>query len=83
MFSCFFNDAVCGHNLERWGQDNVMWSNDYPHWNSTWPNSLKVIRRDLGHLPLETQRKVLAANACRLYGVDMAALPQLLVAQAV
>ena len=83
VFSCFFNDAVCGHNLERWGQDNVMWSNDYPHWNSTWPNSLKVIRRDLGHLPLETQRKVLAANACRLYGVNMASLPRPMVAQAV
>jgi predicted TIM-barrel fold metal-dependent hydrolase len=75
VFSCFFNDAVCGHNLEWWGQDNVMWSNDYPHWNSTWPNSLKVIRRDLGHLPQETQRKVLAGNVCKLYGLDLASLP--------
>ena len=75
VFSCFFNDTVCGHNLAWWGQDNVMWSNDYPHWNSTWPNSLKVIRRDLGHLPPETQAKVLAENACKLYGIDRAALP--------
>jgi predicted TIM-barrel fold metal-dependent hydrolase len=75
VFSCFFNDPVCGHNLGWWGQDNLMWSNDYPHWNSTWPNSLKVIRRDLGHLPLETQAKVLAGNACGLYGLDLSALP--------
>jgi uncharacterized protein len=75
VYSCFFNDPVCGHNLEWWGQDNVMWSNDYPHWNSTWPNSLKVIRRDLGHLPSETQAKVLAGNVCKLYGLDKAALP--------
>jgi hypothetical protein len=52
-----------------------MWSNDFPHPNSTWPNSIKVIRRDLGHLPLATQTKVLAANVSRLYGLDMAALP--------
>ena len=78
VFSCFFNDPVCGHNLERWGQDNLMWSNDYPHWNSTWPNSLKVIRRDLGHLSPETQAKVLAGNACRLYGLDVAALPSVI-----
>jgi predicted TIM-barrel fold metal-dependent hydrolase len=75
VFSCFFNDSVCGRNLEWWGQDNLMWSNDFPHANSTWPNSIKVIRRDLGHLPVETQTKVLAANACRLYGLDMSALP--------
>ena len=75
VFSCFFNDPVCGHHLAWWGQDNLMWSNDYPHWNSTWPNSLKVIRRDLGHLPLETQRKVLAGNVCKLYGLDIEALP--------
>jgi len=50
VFSCFFNDSVCGRNLAWWGEDNLMWSNDYPHANSTWPNSIKVIRRDLGHL---------------------------------
>ena len=75
VFSCFFNDSVCGRHLEWWGQDNLMWSNDFPHPNSTWPNSIRVIRRDLGHLPLEKQTKVLAANACKLYGLDMLALP--------
>ena len=75
VYSCFFNDSVCGRSLEWWGADNLMWSNDFPHPNSTWPNSLEVIRRDLGHLPVETQRKVLAENVCRLYGLDMAALP--------
>jgi predicted TIM-barrel fold metal-dependent hydrolase len=75
VYSCFFNDAVCGRNLAWWGGDNIMWSNDFPHPNSTWPNSLKVIRRDLGHLPVETQTKVLAGNACGLYGLDMAKLP--------
>jgi len=75
VFSCFFNDAVCGHNLAWWGEDNVMWSNDYPHWNSTWPDSLQVIRRDLGHLPAQTLRKVLAGNVCKLYGLDATALP--------
>jgi predicted TIM-barrel fold metal-dependent hydrolase len=75
VFSCFFSDSVCGRNLEWWGQDNLMWSNDFPHPNSTWPNSIKVIRRDLGHLPAETQTKVLAANACKLYRLDMSALP--------
>ncbi len=76
VFACFFNDHVCGQNLEWWGQDNIMWSNDFPHPNSTWPNSLKIIQRDLGHLPAETQRKVVCDNVCRLYNVDASKFPR-------
>ena len=52
-----------------------MWSNDFPHPNSTWPNSLKIIQRDLGHLPVEVQTKVLATNVCKLYNLDMSKVP--------
>jgi hypothetical protein len=53
-----------------------MWSNDFPHPNSTWPNSLKIIERDLGHLPPEIQRKVVSGNVCRLYDIDASKLPR-------
>jgi predicted TIM-barrel fold metal-dependent hydrolase len=76
IFSCFFNDHVCGENLAFWGQDTVMWSNDFPHPNSTWPNSIKIIQRDLGHLPPEIQRKVVCDNVCRLYDIDASKLPR-------
>jgi predicted TIM-barrel fold metal-dependent hydrolase len=76
IYACFFNDHVCGENLKFWGQDNIMWSNDFPHPNSTWPNSLKIIERDLGHLPPETQRKVVCGNVCRLYDIDASKLPR-------
>jgi uncharacterized protein len=75
VFASFFNDAVGGRNLKWWGEDNLMWSNDFPHPNSTWPNSLKVIERDLGHLSVEAQTKVLTTNVCSLYGLDASALP--------
>jgi predicted TIM-barrel fold metal-dependent hydrolase len=67
IYCTFFNDSVGGHNLEWWGQDNAMWSNDFPHPNSTWPNSIKVIDRDLGHLPAQARAKVLCTNVSRLY----------------
>jgi predicted TIM-barrel fold metal-dependent hydrolase len=76
IFSCFFNDHVCGENLAFWGQDNVMWSNDFPHPNSTWPNSRKIIERDLGHSPPDIQRKVVCDNVCRLYDIDASKLPR-------
>ena len=70
IYLTFFNDSVGGRNLEWWGEDNCMWSNDFPHPNSTWPNSRKVIERDLGHLPKEKQTKLLYANVARLYNME-------------
>ncbi|MCZ6906134.1 MAG: amidohydrolase family protein, partial [Deltaproteobacteria bacterium] len=72
IYPTFFNDSVGGHNLEWWGIDNCMWSNDYPHPNSTWPNSRKVIERDLGHLPAEKLTKLLYTNVGKLYQLETA-----------
>jgi predicted TIM-barrel fold metal-dependent hydrolase len=74
VYACFFNDAVGGHNMEWWsGVENCMWSNDFPHPNSTWPNSRKVIDRDLGHLSKERRAKLLCTNVARLYNMEVAA----------
>ena len=67
-FSTFTSDEVGGHLLERWGSDNFMWSNDYPHAGSIWPYSEDVIARTLGHLDPETKAKVLRENVARVYG---------------
>ena len=71
VYASFFNDTVGGRCLEWWGQDNCMWSNDFPHGNSTWPNSLDVIARDLGHVPQEAVIKLVRDNVVRLYGIDL------------
>ena len=71
IYSTFFRDAVGGQMFAWWGQDNCMWSNDYPHQNSTWPNSKRYIERNLGHLPAETRRKLLSTNAEKLFGLDL------------
>jgi len=44
-----------------------MWSNDYPHPNSTWPHSREVIADHLGHLAPDVRTKVLSTNVARLY----------------
>ena len=48
IYATFFNDAVGGQLLSWWGQDNCMWSTDYPHPNSPWPNSRQVLQENLG-----------------------------------
>jgi predicted TIM-barrel fold metal-dependent hydrolase len=74
VYATFFDDSVGGHSFQWWGVDNCMWSNDYPHPNSTWPNSREVIARDLGHLPEEDRRKLVCGNVAQLYGLKVSAL---------
>jgi predicted TIM-barrel fold metal-dependent hydrolase len=71
IFGTFFRDTAAGHNFEWWGQDNCMWSNDYPHGNSTWPESKKFIDRDLGHLPADIRKKLVYTNVKNLYQMDI------------
>jgi predicted TIM-barrel fold metal-dependent hydrolase len=73
VYATFFNDAVGGHAFSWWGLDNCMWSNDYPHPNSTWPNSRQVIERDLGHLSPDARSKLVRENVARLYNLAVPA----------
>ncbi len=71
IWASFFNDSVGGKSLSFWGEDTCMWSSDFPHPNSTWPNSLKVIERDLGYLPAAARAKIVRENVVRLYTMQV------------
>ena len=71
VFATFFNDAIGTRYLGSWGTEACMWSNDYPHPNSTWPHSRDVIARHLGHLGPDARRKVLSDNVTRLYNIPV------------
>ena len=75
VYSTFIDDLPGGHTIPVWGEDNCMWSNDYPHPASTWPNSKAVIERDLGHLPPEMFRKVVRENVLKLYNLPPVSSP--------
>ena len=69
IFATFFNDPPSGQLFEKWGGDNWMWSNDFPHPNSTWPHSREVIARDMGHLAPELRAKLVRENVTRIYNL--------------
>lgn len=50
------------------GVDNILWSSDYPHTESTWPNSLPVLNRLLSDVPQDEAEKMAFGNAARVYG---------------
>jgi predicted TIM-barrel fold metal-dependent hydrolase len=67
FFATFFNDPPVRWFLASWGGRNSMWSNDYPHPNSTWPHSREVIEGDLGHLPADARARLVRRNVADLY----------------
>jgi len=71
IYATFFNDAVGGKLFSWWGADNCMWSNDYPHQNSTWPKSREVIARDMADLPEAVREKLLTTNVTKLYKLNV------------
>ena len=71
IYATFFNDPPARMLFGSWGTKNCMWSNDYPHPNSTWPNSREVIARDLGHLSADVKARLLSENVRELYGLPV------------
>ena len=50
------------------GVDNLLWASDYPHSDSTWPESHRFIQQQMGDLPEIERRKIVHDNAAKLYG---------------
>jgi predicted TIM-barrel fold metal-dependent hydrolase len=67
VYGAFINDEVGSYLLGRYGQDNFMWSNDYPHGASSWPKSATAIAQDLGYLPPEIRWKIICGTAAKVY----------------
>ena len=73
IYATFLEDEVGGQNLLWWkdGQNNCMWSTDFPHSRTSWPHSRELMQKEIGHLPPEIFRKLVRDNAVRLYGLNV------------
>lgn len=66
-----FQDDPIGIETRHWmGIDAVMWGNDYPHLEGTWPHSKDVIDTFSG-VTREEKAKIIGLNAARLFRVDV------------
>ena len=67
VMATFMQDSVTGLLLERWGDDNFVYANDYPHAGGIWPHTDDAVELTLSHLSTVTQHKVLGENLARFY----------------
>ena len=64
---CTIDDPSTIDTRHRIGIDHVMVEVDYPHGDSTWPDTQQVIAEAWGHLPPAELRKLCCENAAALY----------------
>ena len=55
-------------NRHRVGIDTIMWTSDYPHAGSDWPNGERIGSQLAGFR--RRKRKILSANAARWFGIE-------------
>jgi predicted TIM-barrel fold metal-dependent hydrolase len=72
VFGCFTADRVGLNNLDTVGVDNICFETDYPHTDTTWPNSKEYVEKMVADAGLddETAYKVLRGNAIRMLELD-------------
>jgi hypothetical protein len=78
VYGTFIEDHPGVHLLDFIGVDNVMLECDYPHSDSTWPETPVLASKWLGHLPEDAQYKISIGNAARVYNftpADPATIP--------
>jgi predicted TIM-barrel fold metal-dependent hydrolase len=69
VFATFEEEPLGPTLIPLLSEDNFMWACDYPHPDSTWPNSAAAIDHSLGTLGEEAVRKVTGENCKKLYNL--------------
>jgi predicted TIM-barrel fold metal-dependent hydrolase len=69
VFATFEEEPFGPQLIPLLGPENFMWACDYPHPDSTWPESRKAIAEALSTLSDEAVRMVTADNCKNLYGL--------------
>jgi len=64
---CAVEDQSTFALRERIGVDHILLESDYPHCDSTWPNTQRVIDEEIGGLPADDIKKLTWENASLLY----------------
>ena len=67
FYFCTIDDPSVIELRDRIGVGHIMLESDYPHADSTWPDTQGVIEKTLGHLPEHELRMIASENAAKLF----------------
>jgi predicted TIM-barrel fold metal-dependent hydrolase len=70
----FMYDPVAINNRATTGVETLMWGNDYPHPEGTWPASQEVAAEQFDGVSDSDLHAIVAGNAAEVFGFDLASL---------
>jgi predicted TIM-barrel fold metal-dependent hydrolase len=65
------DDETAYNNIDVVDSGCLMWANDYPHTDASWPNSQKILDEQMGHLTEEQQNAVVHDNVKKLFNLPV------------
>jgi predicted TIM-barrel fold metal-dependent hydrolase len=71
VYLTFQDDWVAFKTAHLMNPERLMWANDFPHSDATWPNSQALLAEHAMQLDEHTRRRILHDNAAELYGIDV------------
>jgi len=74
IYTTFQDDWTAFAHANSMNWRRLMWANDFPHSDSTWPWSQALLDEHTVNLTDEQCRAILCDNVAELYGIDIAAL---------
>jgi predicted TIM-barrel fold metal-dependent hydrolase len=74
VYTTFQDDWVAFETVDLVNWRRLLWANDFPHSDSTWPRSQELLARHTARLTPAQREAILCSNAAELYRVDLRAL---------
>jgi predicted TIM-barrel fold metal-dependent hydrolase len=70
VYGSFIQDRIGILQRDWVGGRNIMWSSDYPHSETSWPQSHDIVARDFAGVPDADIHEIVYARAKRVYQID-------------
>jgi predicted TIM-barrel fold metal-dependent hydrolase len=71
FWACFISDNTAIAQRDQIGVDKLMYETDFPHNDTNWPNSRKVLEQMLADVPDDVAVRIAETNARELYSFGL------------
>jgi predicted TIM-barrel fold metal-dependent hydrolase len=69
VYLTFQDDWIAFRTVDLMNHERLMWANDFPHSDATWPHSQEMLAEHAAHLDEHVRARILHDNVADLYGI--------------